>query len=196
VRLTHGSRDTYCAAAPAYRRAAVRIAEALAERYAGHPALALWHIHNEYGTLCWCEQTAAAFRRWLRGRYGDLATLNDAWGTAFWSQVYGSWEQITPPRATQWHPNPGQLLDFRRFWSDELLAAYREQRDAVRRFTPDLPVTTNLMVPAYQNLDFWKWGREVDVVGIDHYMDAPGVAGDADAAFAGDRARSFGGGAP
>jgi beta-galactosidase len=200
VRLTHGSRDTYCAAAPAYRRAAVRIAEALAERYADHPALALWHIHNEYGTLCWCDRTAAAFRRWLRERYGagtdGLAALNDAWGTAFWSQTYGSWEQIQPPRDTQWRHNPGQLLDFRRFWSDELLAAYREQRDAVARFAPHVPATTNLMLPAYQNLDLWKWGHEVDVVGVDHYMDAPGVAGDADAAFGADRARSFGRGAP
>lgn len=200
TRLAHGSRDTYCAAAPAYRRAAVRIAEALADRYAGHPALALWHVHNEYGTLCWCDRTAAAFRRWLRARYGGgpdgLAALNDSWGTAFWSQAYGSWEQILPPRATQWHPNPGQALDFRRFWSDELLDAYREQRDAIARRCPDVPVTTNLMLPAYQNLDLWKWGREVDIVGIDHYMDAPGVDGDADAAFAADRARSFGGGKP
>ncbi len=200
TRLVHGSRDTYCAAAPAYRRAALRITEALADRYAGHPALALWHLHNEYGTLCWCDHTAAAFRRWLRERHGGgaegLAAVNDAWGTAFWSQGYGSWEQILPPRATQWHHNPGQLLDFRRFWSDELLAAYREQRDAVARRTPDVPATTNLMLPGYQNLDLWKWGREVDVVGIDHYMDAPGVDGDADAAFAADRARSFGGGAP
>jgi beta-galactosidase len=41
TRLVHGSRDTYCAAAPAYRQAARRIAGALARRYAGHPALAL-----------------------------------------------------------------------------------------------------------------------------------------------------------
>src|SRR5262245_62052903 len=34
VRLSHGSRDTYCPSAPAYRRAAVRLADALARRYA------------------------------------------------------------------------------------------------------------------------------------------------------------------
>ena len=45
----HGSRDTYCACAPAYREAAVGIAKALAERYGDHPALAMWHVHNEYG---------------------------------------------------------------------------------------------------------------------------------------------------
>ncbi|MCX5209901.1 beta-galactosidase [Kitasatospora sp. NBC_00240] len=197
TRLTHGSRDTYCLAAPAYRRAATRIAGALAERYGHHPALALWHVHNEYATVCWCEQSAAAFRVWLRSRYGSLDALNEAWGTAFWSQRYGSWEQITPPRATQWHHNPGHTLDFRRFWSDEALAAYREQRDVIRRHTPaGVPVTTNLMLPGYQTLDLWAFGREVDLIGIDHYMDAPGVDGDADTAFGADRARSFGGGKP
>jgi beta-galactosidase len=74
VRLTHGSRDTYCAAAPAYRAAARRVAAALATRYGQHPALALWHVHNEYGTLCWCEHTAQAFRSWLQKRYGAAAS--------------------------------------------------------------------------------------------------------------------------
>ncbi|MEY9965904.1 beta-galactosidase [Streptacidiphilus sp. MAP12-16] len=197
TRLTHGSRDTYCLASAAYRRAAVGIASALAERYADHPALVMWHLHNEYATVCYCEQSAAAFRVWLRARYGTLGALNDAWGTAFWSQRYGAWEQVMPPRATQWHHNPGHTLDFRRFWSDQALAAYREQRDAIRRHSgPQVPVTTNLMLPGYQVLDLWAFGREVDFVGIDHYMSAPGMDGDADTAFGADRARSFGGGKP
>ncbi|WP_042396641.1 beta-galactosidase [Streptacidiphilus carbonis] len=195
TRLVHGSRDTYCLAAPAYREAARRIAAALAERYGTHPALALWHVHNEYATVCWCDHTAAAFRDWLRDRHGSLEALNSAWGTAFWSQHYGAWEQVLPPRATQWHRNPGQALDFRRFWSDLALSAYREQRDAIRAHS-DLPVTTNLMLPGYQNLDLWAFGREVDVVAIDHYPDAPGRGAAADTAFGADRARSFGGGRP
>ncbi|MEV6209497.1 beta-galactosidase [Kitasatospora sp. NPDC051914] len=195
TRLTHGSRDTYCLTAPAYRRAARRIAGALAERYGDHPTLALWHVHNEYVTLCLCDHTAAAFRVWLRARHGSLDVLNEAWGTAFWSQRYTSWEQILPPRDSQWHRNPGQALDFSRFWSDETLAAYREQRDAIRVHS-DLPVTTNLMVPGYQNLDLWAFGREVDLVAIDHYPGAPGLDAAAHAAFDADRARSIAAGAP
>ncbi|WP_245790296.1 beta-galactosidase [Streptomyces monashensis] len=195
VRLTHGSRDTYCLAAPAYRAAARRLAAALAERYGDHPAVALWHVHNEYATLCWCDHVAAAFRTWLRARHGSLDALNEAWGTAFWSQRYGSWEQVLPPRATQWHRNPGQSLDFHRFWSDEVLGAYREQRDAIRARS-DRPVTTNLMLPGYQNLDLWAFGGEVDLVAIDHYPVAPGLDAAADTAFGADRARSFGGGRP
>ena len=205
TRLWHGSRDTYCAAAPAYRAAAARMAGALAERYAGHPALAMWHVHNEYGTVCWCDHVAAAFRRWLQRRYGEgrygpgrdgLAALNEAWGTAFWSQRYSSWEQVLPPRATQWLANPSQMLDYHRFWSDELLAAFCEQRDAIRRHTPDIPVTTNFILPGYQVPDFWAWSQEVDVVSIDHYLGSAGFDGHADIAFGADRARSFNGGRP
>jgi beta-galactosidase len=195
TRLVHGSRDTYCLAAPAYRAAARRVATALAERYGDHPAVAMWHVHNEYMTLCWCDHVAAAFRGWLQARHGSLDALNEAWGTAFWSQRYTSWDQVLPPRATQWHGNPGQSLDFARFWSDEALAAYMDQRDAIRAHS-DRPVTTNLMVPGYQNLDLWAFGREVDLVAIDHYPCAPGIDAAADTAFGGDRARSFGGGRP
>jgi beta-galactosidase len=195
TRLVHGSRDTYCLAAPAYRDAARRVAAALAQRYGDHPAVALWHVHNEYATLCWCDHTAAAYRTWLRARHGCVDTLNEAWGTAFWGQRYTAWEQVLPPRATQWHHNPGQLLDFRRFFSDEALAAYREQRDVIRA-NSDRPVTTNLMLPGYQNLDLWAFGREVDLVAIDHYPDAPGIDAAADTAFGADRARSFAAGRP
>ncbi|MFI6318834.1 beta-galactosidase [Nonomuraea sp. NPDC050556] len=195
VRHIHGSRDTYCLAAPAYRSAARDIATALAERYGRHPAVAMWHVHNEYATLCWCDHTAEAFREWLQERHGSLEVLNEAWGTAFWSQRYGRWEQVLPPRATNWHRNPGQHLDFRRFWSDLVLTAFREQRDAIRAHS-DRPVTTNMMLPGYQNLDLWALGREVDVVAIDHYPDAPGLDAAADTAFAADRARSFAGGRP
>ena len=195
TRLVHGSRDTYCAAAPAYRQAARQIAGALARRYAGHPALALWHVHNEYGTICWCDHAAAAFRAWLQRRHGPgpagLAALNEAWGTAVWSQRYSAWEQVLPPRATQWRPNPAQRLDFSRFWSDELLAAFCEQRDEIRAAAPGVPVTTNFILPGYQVTDLWTWSREVDVVAVDHYLSSPGPDGHAEIAFGADRARSW-----
>ncbi|MEV7225709.1 beta-galactosidase [Polymorphospora sp. NPDC051019] len=191
TRLSHGSRDTYCASAPAYRTAARGIAAALAGRYRDHPALALWHVHNEYATTCHCDLTAEAFRRWLRHRYGDLDTLNDAWTTAFWSQHYTDWAQIRPPRATQYLPNPTQVLDFRRFTSDELLAAYVEQRDLLRAATPGVPVTTNYVLGGWVPVDHARWAAEVDLVAIDHYPADAGPAAEEEAAFAADLARGW-----
>ncbi|MEU7695816.1 beta-galactosidase, partial [Microbispora hainanensis] len=161
VRLTHGSRDTYCVSAPAYREASLRITRALGERYRDHPALAMWHVHNEYGTPCHCDHAAAAFRAWLRERYGGLDALNDAWTTAFWSQHYSDWAQITPPRATQYLPNPAQALDFRRFVSDEMLAHFREQRDLLRELTPEVPVTTNYVLAGWASGGPRGWGGRV-----------------------------------
>ncbi|ADB30925.1 Beta-galactosidase [Kribbella flavida DSM 17836] len=194
TRLTHGSRDTYCACAPAYREAAAGIARALGERYAGHPALAMWHVHNEYGTTCYCDHAAEAFRRWLRDRYGDLDRLNGAWTTAFWSQGYASWEEVRPPRATQYLVNPTHALDFRRFWSDELLAAYQEQQQILRAFTPDLPITTNFVFGAWVPVDHARWAAEVDLVAIDHYPGDPGIGAEQQTALGADLARSWAGG--
>lgn len=199
VRLSHGSRDTYCVSAPAYRDACRAIAAALADRYRGHPALAMWHVHNEYGTTCHCDSSAQAFRGWLRGRYGDLDRLNQAWTTAFWGQRYTGWAQIRPPGATQYLPNPAQVLDFRRFTSDELLAAYAEQRDVLRAATPGVPVTTNFVLGGWVPVDHARWSREVDLVAIDHYPTDPGPGAEEQAAFAADLARGWarhGGGRP
>src|SRR3712207_6353258 len=93
-RMSTGARQAFCPSSPVYRSAAVRLAEAMARHYAGHPALVLWHVHNEYGCHnphCYCDVSAVAFRRWLQRRYNDLDVLNDAWGTAFWSQTYTAW---------------------------------------------------------------------------------------------------------
>ncbi|WBC21261.1 MULTISPECIES: beta-galactosidase [unclassified Solwaraspora] len=191
VRLRHGSRDTYCAAAPAYRVAARRIAAMLADRYRDHPALAMWHVHNEYGTVCHCPHAAAAFRRWLRQRYGDLDRLNEAWTGAFWSQRYSDWAQVEPPRATQYLANPTQALDFRRFWSDELLAAYRDQRDLLREHTPNVPVTTNYVFGDWVPVDHARWAREVDLVAVDHYPTETDGRAEEQTALAADLARSW-----
>ncbi|MDI6101938.1 beta-galactosidase [Actinoplanes sp. NEAU-A12] len=194
VRLTHGSRDTYCVSSPAYRAAARDIASRMAERYAHHPALAMWHVHNEYGTDCRCDVTAAAFRTWLQKRHGDLDVLNEAWTTSFWSQRYSDWAQITPPRATQYLPNPAQALDFRRFLSDELLGGYIEQRDLLRAANPGVPVTTNFVQGGWVSVDHARWAAEVDLVAVDHYPDDAGPGAEEETAFAGDLARGWGGG--
>ncbi|MEU1340809.1 beta-galactosidase [Streptomyces sp. NPDC005827] len=197
--LSYGSRQTFCPSSPAYREAALRIAGAIAERYASHPAVTMWHVHNEYGchnAACYCDTSAESFRRWLRARYGDdLAALNHAWGTTFWSQWYYDWDEILPPRATGAVPNPTHQLDWRRFCSDELLSLYKAERDVLREAAPAIPATTNFMVMYnFDALDYWRWAPELDVVANDHYLMSADPESQIDIALSGDLMRSLAGG--
>lgn len=142
VRRWPGSRQHFCPSSPVYREHAVRLVTELATRYGTHPALESWHIGNEYGCSnprCYCDVSAADFRRWLRERYGTVEALNTAWATTFWSQRYDTFEQVLPPRTTPTHPNPAQVLDYARFCDDALLQCYLAEKEALRRITPACP---------------------------------------------------------
>lgn len=194
-----GGRQAFCPSSPVFREAALRLADTVARRYGDHPALALWHVSNEIGchnALCYCDESAIAFRRWLRSRYGTLDALNAAWGTAFWSQTYRDWDEILPPRSTLSARNPGQALDFHRFSSDELLSYYRAEAEVIRAAS-DIAITTNFMVTAHiENMDYWAWADDMDVVANDHYLDHRLADPRAELAFAADLSRGLGRGAP
>ncbi|MEU4615417.1 beta-galactosidase [Streptomyces umbrinus] len=184
-----GGRQHFSHSSATYRRYAAAITEDLAARYGSHPALTMWHINNEYCTYDWGDEAAATFRRWLRDRYGTLDGLNSAWGTAFWSQGYGDWEEILPPRHAHYMKNPTQVLDFKRYTSDMLLECYVAERDIVRRHTPHIPVTTNFM-PMWVGQDAWKWAAEEDVVSVDIYPDPRDPFGAQNGALIQDMTRS------
>ncbi|GAC1328643.1 MAG: beta-galactosidase [Chloroflexota bacterium] len=196
--LSAGSRQHYCPSSPAYREAAATLVRAIAHHYRHHPALALWHSNNEYGchvSACYCDTSAADFRDWLRRRYGTIEALNDAWGTAFWSQRYGDWREISPPRTAPTFVNPTQQLDFQRFSSDALLACFEIERKTLKDVTPDIPVTTNFM-NFFKPLDYWKWAGREDIVSNDSYPDPSDPDAPLDAAMSYDLMRSLGHGRP
>ncbi|MGW8566757.1 beta-galactosidase [Isoptericola sp. NPDC055881] len=193
--LSYGSRNQFCPSSDAYRTAAAAIAEQLAARYAPHPAVRMWHAGNEYGQVCFCDRCAARFRDWLRARYEGLDALNTAWATPVWSQEYGDWAEVLPPRAAPYHRNPAQELDFRRFSSDLLLDLYREQKAIVRRHDPHRPVTTNLM-GFFGGVDPHAWRADLDVVADDAYPDPASPDAPADAALVNHLARGLAGGRP
>ena len=192
---TYGSRNAYCPSSPVYRRFADQISADLAARYAHHPALRMWHIGNEFGTVCHCDRCAERFRAWLQAKYGDLDGLNAAWGTAFWSQHYADWAEVIPPRQVQYVINPTQDLDYQRFASDLLLDGFTAERDIVRAHNPAIPVTTNFM-GFFKGTDAWKWAAEEDFTSLDTYPDPNDPEAARDGAMAQDLTRSLGGGKP
>ncbi|WP_457963454.1 beta-galactosidase [Arthrobacter sp. D1-29] len=198
--LGPGSRRHYSPSSAVYRRYATGITRVIAERYKDHPALALWHVDNELGchvSEFYGPEDAAAFRVWLERRHGSISALNAAWGTAFWSQNYASFDEILPPGAAPSTLNPGQQLDFKRFSSWALMDYYRELVAVLREVTPGIPATTNLMASSgCKSLDYFDWAKDLDVIANDHYLVADDPERHIELAFSADLTRGIAGGDP
>ena len=199
-RLWAGSRQAWCPSSRLYRDLALTLTDRVAARYHDHPALAMWHVSNEYGCHnlpCYCDTCAVEFRLWLQRRYDRLDALNEAWGTAFWSQQYAAWEEILPPRRSTTINNPTQVLDFARFGSDVLLQFFLAEKEVIGRHSPSVPVTTNFMtLSQFRHLDYHRWAPHQDLVSTDHYVVDALEHPRAELAFAGDLTRGLAGGAP
>ncbi len=198
VTMRPGSRRHYCPHAAAYREAAKRIVRALAEHFHGHPALALWHVDNEYAchiAECFCDQSTAAFRAWLEHRYGTLDALNVTWATTVWGQQYTSWDEVHPPRPTPAFANPSHELDWQRFSSDSWIGCFLDQKAILREITPAVPITTNFL-GFHKPLDYWALAASEDVVSNDIYPETSDPEWTIDSAMVADLMRSLGGGRP
>lgn len=178
-----GGRHNFCPTSPYFRTASRALAAHVGERYAGTPGLVTWHVGNEYGGgggLCYCEQCAATFREWLKAKYGSIEALNRAWCSNFWSHTLTDWTDVVPPVTYGDGISDakcvvsGLHMDYRRFQNDMQLACFIAERDAIREYDATTPVTTNLM-GTFKDLDYFVWGREMDVVSWDNYpgMDTP-----------------------
>ncbi len=194
-RSTWGSRNHFSVASAKYRELCASITTDLVHRYANHPAVVMWHVGNEFGQLCYGPESAQRFREWLAKRYGGLDALNEAWGTAFWSQRYGDFSEVMPPRDTTYLINPAQDLDFKRFSSQAMLELYLEQVDIIRAADPDAIVTTNFM-GFFPLVDYHSWAPHVDIVADDIYPDPEAHDAPQVTALTHELMRSLGGGRP
>lgn len=198
--LWPGARQHYSPSNPIFRKYALGITRAVAERYADHPALALWHVDNELGchnAHDYSDDAAAGFRLWLQRRYGTVEQLNSAWGTAFWSQRYSSFDQVLPPRKAPMFVNPTHQLDFHRFSSDVLLEYFTEMKEILREATPQIPVTTNFMCTTRsKSMDYFSWAPHMDVIATDHYTIADDDERHIELAFSADLTRGVAVGKP
>lgn len=173
-RHSFGQRHNACPNSPVYRKYARQMALKLAQRYGEDPHVVCWHVNNEYGGECFCENCAKAFRVWLRKKYGTLKELNRAWNLEFWGHTIYDWDEIVPPNELSEGIGPdrtafaGISIDYRRFMSDSMLENFKAERDAIRSVDPDTPITTNLM-GTYKGLDYFKWAKEMDLVSWDNY---------------------------
>ena len=169
-----GGRHNSCPNSPTYQKYAVLLAKKLAERYKDYDNIVAWHVSNEFGGECYCENCEKEFRVWLQKKYKTLDALNQAWDTAFWGHTFYDWDEIVVPDLRSEHfaydrtMFQGISLDYRRFMSDSLLKCYVMEEKAIKEVIKDAVVTTNLM-GFYKPLDYFKWAKEMDFVSWDNY---------------------------
>lgn len=164
-----GNRHNHCFTSPKYRELVAKINGELAKRYKNSPALALWHLSNEYNGECHCDLCKEAFRNWLKERYNnDLDALNFAWWNNFWSHKYTSWDQIDPPSPLGEMRNWTHLLNWKRFVTHQTTDFMKMEIKAIKEHTPNIPVTTNFM-GAFYGLNYKELAKELDVVSNDDY---------------------------
>lgn len=177
IRRKFGSRHNSCPNSPTYRKYSAALAEKLAQRYQGYDNIVAWHISNEYGGICYCDNCEKAFREWLKEKYGTIDELNKAWDMAFWGHTLYDFDDVVVPDLRSEEFDWGGVnrtnfqsisLDYMRFNSDSILECYRLEYEAVKKYTPDIPVTTNLM-GAYKPLDYQKWSNYMDFISWDNY---------------------------
>ena len=170
------SRRQYCYNSQVYRQFSRKIVEALALHYRNNTNIIGWQIDNEMNNEnpeCFSESCRAAFRAWLRQKYGTLDELNARWGTVVWSQIYSDWAQIDLPFPTPAFHNPELMLDYKRFISASATDYMNDQAEILRRYRPNDFLTHN---GAFKNINYYNFSRALDLHAFDNYPtfeDAP-----------------------
>ncbi|HGF7755719.1 TPA: beta-galactosidase [Enterococcus faecium] len=169
-----GQRHNACPNSLVYQKYASDLVEKLADRYAGNANITVWHVNNEYGGECYCENCEKAFRVWLKEKYKTIDKLNKAWNLEFWGHTVYDWEEIVVPNILGDAINEnktafaGLSIDYCRFNSDSMLENFKLEKRAIQKYDSDTLITTNLM-GTYKSLDYFKWAKEMDIVSWDNY---------------------------
>lgn len=172
VAMQHGSRQHVCVTSPVFRSYSRRITRAMAEHFADSPYVVGWQTDNELNchfSECHCPACQTAFVAYLRQRYGgDIDALNQAWGNAFWSLTYDSFDQIPTPKYDRpAAPNPAHMLEYYRFISWSTARFQHEQVEILNETKPEWFVTHN---GTFAHIDYrGRFGEDLDFLAYDVY---------------------------
>ena len=140
-RIPWGARQEVDFTHPAFRFHAERVIRQIMIRYAGHPAVIGYQVDNEPGNEL--LHNRGVFQRFvdhLRHQYGDVETLNRAWGLVYWSHRLSTWEDLWTPDG---NAQPQYHLAWRRFQAEQTTRFIGWQADIVREYArPEQFVTT------------------------------------------------------
>ncbi|MCD7442455.1 beta-galactosidase [Streptomyces lincolnensis] len=140
-RIGWGARQEVDLTHPAFRFHAERVIRKIVARYADHPAVIGFQVDNEPGLhLLHNHGVFQRFTDELREKYGDVETLNRAWGLVYWSHRLSTWADLWTPDG---NVQPQYDLAWRRFQARLVTEFITWQADLVREYAhPGQFVTT------------------------------------------------------
>lgn len=161
-----GRRRAYCFSSPRFRELGARITLKMVEELKQYPNILGWQIDNELGfNFCKCPQCRSRYQQFLRERYGDLTSLNAAWGLAFWSAEFSAWEEINFEMLS-----PESKLAESRFFSALVIDFLHEFAELLRANHPGVLITTNFM-GNFEQVNYFDAAKVLDVIGWDFYYE-------------------------
>ncbi len=168
-----GSRRHYDFSSKRYLREAKRITRVVAKRYGSHPAVVGWQTDNELcchdTTLSGSKRARAGFRKWCKRRYGDIDTLNTAWGNVFWSMEYRDFDELDLPIGAVTETSPAHRLAYRRYSSDQVLRFHNAQIRIIRELSRGRWITHNFIPMKDTNVDCYALAEPLDFASYDNY---------------------------
>jgi beta-galactosidase len=174
----------YCVDHPGIRKAELAFYKALAERVKRSPAFAGWDLWSEPHVInwanptyianpefCFCPNTIAKFRAWLKTKYGTLDRLNTAWYRQF-----DTWDDVQPSRLST-ILSYTDFIDWKSFIADKLGDDLHSRYLAVKTVAPDRIVTSHaagvglFASPMHWEgqSDDWTMAEQVDYYGTSFY---------------------------
>ena len=182
-RHVFGQRHNFCPNSSNYQRLAGELVKQLVERYKDNKHIVVWHINNEYGGNCYCENCQNAFRKWLKNKYKTVEGLNKAWNMNVWSHTIYDWDEIVVPNelGDVWGIEgsetivAGLSIDYLRFQSESMKNLFKMEKKIIKKYDPETPVTTNFHGLPNKMVDYQKWAKGQDIISYDSYptYDAP-----------------------
>ncbi|MFY4774431.1 beta-galactosidase [Metabacillus sp. RGM 3146] len=180
VTISFGARRHYTVNSEIYREYTKKIVTEMVKHYGQSEHVIGWQTDNEYGheksDRSYGEADQKAFQQWLKEKYQTLESLNEAWGTVFWSQTYTQWEQIPVPRKVYQEHNSSLLLDFNRFCADAYTSYNKLQTEILRNFAKEDQFITHNFVYTDQAINQWEMSKDLDLVSFDNYPVWGGLA--------------------
>ena len=131
-----GGRRQYSFNSVVYQRYCTRIVTELVSHFADEPAIRFWQVDNEWAHEGsdddYSPASHADFLVFLKGKYGTIDALNEAWGTIFWGQTYNDFGEIPMPVHTVTTHNPALRLDWARHRSHSINSFAAQQVQVIR----------------------------------------------------------------